>query len=87
MDTLWTKLNAYARCVGRISRLSRLAGGAEALERRLAELEKDILSGQIGNTRCAHCGSNELEPVEAASTPSGTEVAKFRCKACGLVSG
>ena len=86
MDTVWKKLQAYTRCVGRVLRLGRLAGGAEALERRLAELEAEILSRQLGNKHCSHCGSDELEPMEAVPTPEGVEVGKFRCKACGLVS-
>ncbi len=86
MDSWWKKLRAYYRCAGRVLRLGRLAGGAEALERRLAELEEEILSRQLNNTYCSHCGSNELEPLEAVSTPEGIEVGKFRCKACGLLS-
>lgn len=86
MNTLWETLQAWGRCGRRMLRLGRLAGSAEALERRLAELEEEILSQRLGNKHCAHCGSDELEPVEALPSAAGVEVGKFRCKACGLMT-
>lgn len=77
--------HAYFRCILRVLRMGKLAGGADALERRLEELEASLASRAIKG-RCPHCGSAELEPVETAPSAGGREVVAFRCKACGLPS-
>ena len=85
MGTTWHKVHASFRCILRIARIGKLVGGAEALERRLAELEDELCSYSVKN-RCSHCGSTDLEPTATVSAPGGAQVVKFRCKACGRES-
>jgi len=85
MGTLWHKVQASFRCVPRIVRIGKLAGGVDALERRLAELEEDLRAYPVKN-HCGHCGSTDLEPTETMPTPAGAQVVKYRCKACGRES-
>lgn len=82
MGKFWLEIQAYSRCLLKVAKLGKLAGGAEALERRLAALEQALASYPLKN-RCAHCGSSDLAPTETAPSPAGTQVVKFRCKACG----
>lgn len=85
MGTFWHKTQASFRCVLRVARIGKLAGGVEALERRLAGLEEELAAYPVKN-RCFHCGSTDLEPTATLPAPDGTQVVKFRCKACGRES-
>lgn len=85
MSGLMNTAGAYGRCLVRMWSIAKLAGGGEALERRLAELEEQIRASAIAG-RCPHCGSAELEPTETSLIQGGARVTRFRCKACGLAS-
>lgn len=85
MGTLWHKVQLSFRCVLRLARIGKLAGGVEALDRRLAGLEQE-LSSYPAKSHCFHCGSADLEPTETVPAPDGAQVVKVRCKACGRES-
>ena len=85
MGSLMKTAGAYCRCALRLWRIGKLAGGVEALERRLVELEEEVRSRAIAG-HCPHCGSTELEPIATQPVQGGAQVVNFRCKACGLAS-
>jgi hypothetical protein len=79
-------LHTYYRCGKKLLGIARLAGGAEVLERRLAELEREVIDRALKGC-CPHYGSTELEPIATTPVTSGQrQVVNFRCKACGLAS-
>ncbi len=85
MENTWRKVKGYFGCLRLLIRIRKLLGDVELLQLKLAELEKDILSGAL-SYHCSHCGSTDLEPIQTATSAKGMEVTQFRCKACGLES-
>ncbi len=85
MENTWRKVKAYVGCLWLLIRIRKLLGNIDVVQLKLAELEKDILSGTL-SYQCSHCGSTDLEPIATATSSKGTEVTQFRCKACGLES-
>jgi len=82
MNNIAHRVLACFRSMGRIVRIHRLPGGAEALERRLIELEGE-LHARGESIRCPACGSTDLEPTATAPSDEGERITQFRCKACG----
>ncbi len=85
MGNIWRKIKKYFGCLRLLIRIRKLVGDVDLLQLRLAEMERDILSGTLVY-RCSHCGSTELEPIRTHACAEGAEVTQFRCKACGLGS-